>query len=174
MAKNFSKALEFAWLPENDGQPFHHDMHDTGGDTSWGVTQGCWVNAVRRGYVRGTLGNATKSQLATVLYVDTWQPVHGEALPPGVDTLVFDMGMLAGPGTAAKLLQRIVGVDADGAIGPVTLSAVAEHDVHDLIGKLVRADDTYVENLSTFRWFGRGWLRRIGEAGAFAERLAAA
>lgn len=37
---------------------------------------------------------------------------------------VIDAGVLHGTGWAAKQLQKIVGVEVDGAVGPVTLAAV--------------------------------------------------
>ena len=41
-------------------------------------------------------------------------------MPLGVDYIYFDMAVNAGPARAAILLQRALGVTADGRIGPVT------------------------------------------------------
>jgi len=54
---------------------------------------------------------------------------------PGLDRLpwnplvatVFDMGWGSGPVQAVKLLQRQVGADDDGIIGPATIAAVRAH-----------------------------------------------
>ena len=39
-------------------------------------------------------------------------------LSAGLDLAVFDFGVNAGPDGAVKSLQKIVGVTADGSIGP--------------------------------------------------------
>ena len=52
-----------------------------------------------------------------------WDKVAGDLLPSGLDYAVFDAAINSGPGRAAKWLQELVGVTADGAIGPGTLAA---------------------------------------------------
>ena len=173
MADRFKDALAFAWRPENDGQSYHTDAGDPGGGTAWGVTEGTWATAVQHGLVSGTLATAGKGDLATVLRVMFWNAVRGDALPAGVDTLTFDMAMLAGPGRATKLLQRALGVDQDGLIGPLTLLAVHGQPAKTLITQMAAADDGFFEGLMTFRLFGRGWERRIADAQRLALILAA-
>lgn len=46
-------------------------------------------------------------------------------LPSRVVLSVIDKGWLSGPGTAAKLVQRTIGVLQDGKIGPATAAAYA-------------------------------------------------
>ena len=52
-----------------------------------------------------------------------WNPVNGEALWPGLDLLVFDFGFNAGIGSSVEELQRLLRVDQDGDLGPLTLAA---------------------------------------------------
>lgn len=53
-----------------------------------------------------------------------WDPMKCGDLPAGLDALVFDHGFNAGAKTSIRLLQQIVGVDQDGAVGPATLQAI--------------------------------------------------
>ena len=53
-----------------------------------------------------------------------WNPMKCSLLPAGLDALVFDHGFNAGAKTSIRLLQQIVGVDQDGAVGPATLEAI--------------------------------------------------
>ena len=46
---------------------------------------------------------------------------------------MFDWAVNSGVGRSARTLQKIIGVTADGGIGPQTLAAVAEHDTEQLI-----------------------------------------
>jgi len=50
-----------------------------------------------------------------------WNPLRADALPPGGDLSVFDMGVNAGIWRSAWLLQRALGFtgdEVDGSIGP--------------------------------------------------------
>ena len=44
-------------------------------------------------------------------------------MPPGLDLAVFDLAVHSGPLRAVRLLQAVLGVEADGIVGPVTLGA---------------------------------------------------
>ncbi len=96
-----------------------------------------------------------------------WDKVRGDQLPSGIDFLVFDFGVNAGVGRAAKMLQNLVGVPADGGIGPQTLRAtseVYEENPEQLIVAYTDARAEYYQSLPHFPTFGRGWLRRTKES----------
>lgn len=160
MISGWSPALAFAWRSDNDGQPYHVDAHDPGKGTAWGVTESTWSTAVEHGYVEGSLRDADKDALSRVLHCMFWNAIKGDDLPAGVDQVVFDMAMVSGPGRAARLLQRALGVEQDGWIGPLTLNAATLAYPRALIGRLTLQDEAFFGSLSTFTYFGRGWDRR--------------
>jgi lysozyme family protein len=99
-----------------------------------------------------------------------WDKIKGDDLPDGLDLCVFDFGVNAGPGRAAKFLQKLLGVTQDGGIGPQTLgalqSAIGEDVVtqtREMIEKYQSMRQEYYEGLSTFDTFGKGWTRRVEE-----------
>ena len=63
-------------------------------------------------------------------------PHRCDELPTGVDECVFDYGVNSGVGRAKKVLQRLVGVKDDGALGPLTMAAVARRDPAALINAI--------------------------------------
>ena len=65
-----------------------------------------------------------------------WNPLACSALPPGLDLMVFDYGWNCGVHASASLLQRMLGVTMDGAIGPYTLAALAQADVADILPQI--------------------------------------
>ena len=168
MKANFTTALAFAWRPENDGQRDHSDKHDPGGETNMGVTHTEWQSGVSRGYVEGELRDASRLALAKLLKLDYWTACKCDALPPGLDLVVFDMAMVSGPGRSIKLLQKALGFeggDVDGDIGPKTLNAALfVTDTQDLISVLTKKDEAFFASLHTFTYFGRGWDRRAEDA----------
>jgi len=76
---------------------------------------------------------------------------------------VFDTCVNSGPGRAAKLLQEAVGANPDGAIGRMTLQAVAAQPVDQLIKDLCARRLAYMKSLPAWATYGRGWERRVVE-----------
>jgi len=95
------------------------------------------------------------------IYREYWTDVNGDGLPDGVDLSVYDAGFDTGPGTAAEQLQRILGVVADGDVGPITCAAAARTSPFVLIANLAEAQEAYYRTRPTFATFGKGWLARV-------------
>ena len=92
-----------------------------------------------------------------------------------LDLCVFDFGVNAGTGRAAKYLQNLVGAVADGAIGPGTLGKVREfvemEGVQGAVEEYQKRRQGYYEQLKTFETFGRGWTRRVDETTELAKTM---
>lgn len=133
---------------------------DPGGCTNRGITI-----ATYRAHVdpHGTCADlrAMSDDVARSIYAERyWSAVNADALPSGLDLVVFDFGVNAGPARAARMLQRILGVAEDGSIGPVTLSAAFARDRENLIHDFSDDRLEYYKGLKTWPVFGRGWTRR--------------
>ena len=164
----FASWLAFAWLPTNDGQPYHRTAGDVGGYTAWAVTYhnyAAWEAVHHRPWPRlSQFEHASKDDLATILHAWTWAAVGGDLLPPCVAFVVADAACLSGPGTAAMILQRLVHVDRiDGQVGRITAEAVAACDPANLARSFSAAYRAHDDALGQAR-FEDGWDRRIGAA----------
>ena len=60
----------------------------------------------------------------------------------------------------------------DGGIGPMTLRAVAEVEVDEIIEQMHYTRQSFYEKLSTFDTFGKGWTRRNDETKEKALEMA--
>lgn len=70
----------------------------------------------------------TKAEAIQIALADYYHgPKIDELEWNAVTCSVLDMGYNAGPGTAIKLLQRMIGVNNDGGIGPFTDRAYSEY-----------------------------------------------
>jgi lysozyme family protein len=101
-----------------------------------------------------------------------WDMVRGDDLPSGVDLVTFDAGVNSGPKRGVRWTQRAVGVKQDGAIGRVTLAALAS-TAPDVV--VTRATDyrlAFMQGLKIWKTFGRGWGRRVGAVRAKGLKLA--
>ena len=92
-----------------------------------------------------------------------WDKIKGDELPAGVDYACFDLAVNSGVGRAAKILQKAVGVTADGAIGPTTMAAVESQDARNLATEICDLRLAFLQGLPTFETFGKGWTRRVQE-----------
>ena len=145
--------------------------NDPGGPTMKGVTLATF-QSFYPGATVTDLQNITDAQLQAIYGSGYWQPVQGDELPSGVDLCVFDFGVNAGPGRAAKMLQDVVGAPQDGVIGPQTLLAVEAWARSTLITNYCTARQAYYETLSGYDEFGVGWSRRVQSVQAQSLALA--
>jgi len=166
---NFSKCLEIILRHEGG---FVNHPRDPGGITNLGVTARTWGDWTGKTPTVQIMRGLTQVKVAPLYKARYWDAVKGDELPAGLDLCVFDFAVNAGPGRAAKMLQRLVGVAADGKIGAYTLGAVAKHDPAALIREYQDARRDYYRSLGTFDTFGRGWLRRTDETEHAALEMA--
>ena len=163
MSNKFSEALEV--ILHHEGGYVNHPK-DPGGETNLGVTKRVYED------FGGTkdMKELTKEDVEPIYKKNYWDRVKGDDLPEGLDLCIFDFAVNAGPGRAAKFLQKLIGVTQDGGIGPQTLgalqSAIGEDvrtQTREMIEKYQNERHNYYQSLSTFETFGRGWTRRVDE-----------
>jgi len=168
MQSNYDKCLET--ILHHEGGYVNHPS-DPGGETNMGVTK----------RVHEDFGGTKDMQdlefedVAPIYKQNYWDRVKGDELPSGLDLCVFDFGVNAGTGRAAKYLQTMIGTVADGGIGPNTLRALGNYVESEGIESTIRnyqeARQEYYESLSTFETFGRGWTRRVKETTELAIKM---
>jgi lysozyme family protein len=73
---------------------------------------------------------------------------------------------------AGRILQQALGLIDDGIIGPNTLAAMNGKNAQDLIKKICDIRMTFLQHLSTWPTFGRGWAKRVAEVQADALMMA--
>jgi lysozyme family protein len=161
MEDRFGSCLDFTLRQEGG---YVDDPADPGGATNMGITLATyreWSDDPHLGDLQvKDMPPKTAGAIYRSLY---WNRLRADALPPGVDLSVFDMGVNAGIWRSARLLQRALGFagDAvDGAIGPATLAAAKRFDARTLVNNLADRQTAYYRSLANFSIFGTGWLRR--------------
>ena len=116
----------------------------------------------------------TREEAASIYRRGYWLPLQGDRLPAGLDLALFDYAVNSGPSRATKALQAILKVKVDGALGPLTLGAIATRRAPDLIIALCDSRMGFLGRLATFAVFGRGWTRRVTNIRAVALGMAGA
>jgi len=167
-AENYQACLDM--ILHHEGGYVNHPK-DPGGETNLGVT--------KRVYEEwgGTkdMKDLEVEDVAPIYRKNYWDRIKADDLPSGLDLCVFDFGVNAGTGRAAKYLQSMIGTVADGGIGPNTLKKLDEYleenSVEDTIKNYQSERQSYYESLSTFETFGRGWTRRVEETTESALKM---
>jgi lysozyme family protein len=167
MKANWQHSFKLMLASEGGYADLSH-LGDTGGMTNLGVTKRVWEAWVGRESNEKEMRSLTKEMVEPLYKRKFWDACRCDDLPSGIDYLVFDMAVNAGVGRSAKLLQQCVGVDIDGAIGPITITAVKAREPEELIEKFSEARELFYRGLKTFDVFGRGWLNRVNHSNANA------
>lgn len=169
MDEDFLRAVEFTLKWEGYKSD---DPHDPGGLTIWGLASRyhpevkVWA---------GLPPEESKERAKEVYYHRYWKR-FGEGLPWPLCLFVFDTAVQFWD-EAARMLQQLANkylvdreLKVDGVIGPKTQEAVAElmhtHYYPMCYGYLVRRIAAHASN-PNFKFFGRGWIRRVIELAEF-------
>ena len=145
-----------------------NDPLDTGGRTNLGVTQRVWEEWVGHPVSEADMRALTPQKIAPMYKMKYWNPSYCEKLPKGLDYVVFDFAVNAGPGRSVKTLQQAIGVVADGVIGPRTMAAINGANPKELISKFSDARTDFYQGIVARKpdqvRFIRGWLNRVEDS----------
>jgi lysozyme family protein len=127
---------------------------DAGGLTRFGLASR-WFPEVRR-------ADFTREDAIAIYKRDFWNACACGLMPSWLALLVFDAAVQHAPGDAILMLQRALGVVADGYIGDQTLLAARQAQPGHL-GALIdqRMQKYLAQSKAEWASFGRGWMRRL-------------
>ena len=169
---NFDECLQI--ILHHEGGYVNHPK-DPGGMTNLGVTKRVYEDWVGYAVSEHTMQHLTEEDVAPIYKKNYWDRIKGDDLPEGLNLCVFDFGVNAGTGRAAKYLQTMIGTVVDGGIGPMTIRALDEHvsliGLQETIEQYQENRQRYYEKLKTFKTFGRGWTRRVNETTQSALKM---
>lgn len=176
MLSNWEKSFHLVISHEGG---FSDDPRDNGnklpdgrpGSTMLGCTQANWENFIGRKVTHDEMRRLTKEDVKPLYKKNYWDAVMGDVLCAGLDYAAFDFAINAGPSRSRKLIQKSLGITADGIFGKQTLKAIKESNGADLIEKFSKEKEAYYRSLADFQTYGKGWLRRIADVKHSATQL---
>lgn len=161
-----SFAAALAFVLEREGG-FAHDPADRGGATKYGITLGTLQRARGHAVTVDDVRALRVSEAADIYERDYWRACHADRIVgerPCLALCHFDSAVNHGVQQATRFLQRALGVDADGVVGPLTLRAVATCDEALTIAAYLRQRAAFfralVERAPSQQKFLKGWLAR--------------
>lgn len=152
----FPECLAFT-LAEEGG--WSDNAADPGGATNKGITLRTFQSFLH-GATVDDLRIISPAMVSTIYHREYWQIMGCDNLPGGIDLMIFDFGVNAGPARSVMYLQTVAGVRRDGIDGAITQAAVAKMSVSETIAKLNGLQVAHYRALPDFNRFGDGWLAR--------------
>ena len=145
-----------------------NDPLDRGGATNQGVTFATWKVYCKKHSITPTISslkNMTEEQWQEIFKTMYWDVAKADKVQDqNVANIIVDWLWNSG-NTAIRHVQQIVGVRADGIVGPKTLAAINGESALTLFGKIrkSRVDFVYsiVRKNPKQERFLLGWLKRI-------------
>ncbi|GJD64580.1 glycoside hydrolase family 108 protein [Methylobacterium frigidaeris] len=157
-ASTFERALTLVLKHEGG---WVDDPRDPGGATNLGVTICTLSLWLGRPATKAEVKALTVAVVAPIYRRNYWDAIRTDELPPGLGYALFDFAVNSGKKRAVIGLQRALKIADDGALGPITLAAVAKHKPADLIDALCDGRLAFLRALSIWPRFGKGWSRRV-------------
>lgn len=143
--------LAFDRLIGNEGG-ISNNPDDPGRLTNWGISQ--------RSYPQLNIRALTREDAKAIYRRDYWDRARMDQYPPVIAFQVFDIAVNSGIEAAVRMLQRAVGVEDDGDIGPVTLAAIRARNTANVVMRLIAERLDFWRHLPTWPKFGDGWAGR--------------
>lgn len=168
MKENWEMCFEMVLKHEGG---FVNNPKDPGGMTNLGVTRTNWELYLDRDVTEADMRALTPEMVKPFYKHNYWDRIRGDDLPSGVDYAAYDLAVNSGTGRAAKYLQQIAGVAADGVIGPQSLKAIQKCDAEDAVDEICNMRMDFLKNLNTFDTFGKGWTIRVNDVKAKATEM---
>lgn len=133
----------------------------TGGKVAVGKLKGTKFGISAMTYPDLDIENLTVEQAKEIYYRDWWVKLDMELFKPALSYQMFDAAINHGMGNASKMLQRAVGVDDDGDLGPATKRALDLMTLDDVLMCFLSERLDFMTYVGTWDTFGKGWARRI-------------
>lgn len=136
----------------------------TSGKIGIGTLRGTKYGITAMTYPHLDIESLTLADARMIYKQDFWGKAGCDLVPDNMKFDVFDTAVNSGPAMATIFLQRAVGVDDDGILGPKTALAISNFDPGRLHARFNGWRlDFMNDNRAQWEEFGRGWAQRIAD-----------
>ena len=163
-ASSYDEALRRLLLHEGG---YTNHPADPGGPTNFGITIHDYRRYVKPDATAADVKAMKVEEAKSIYRAKYWDAQRCDELPAGVDYAVFDYGVNSGIGRSKKVLQRVVGVTADGVLGPADDAGRSRRRSEERSSSAICDERLrFLKRLRTWPVFGKGWGRRVAEVKA--------
>lgn len=160
----FLRAFSFTCGPQIEGG-LSLDPEDSGnwteGAKGKGELRGSKYGISAKQYPMLDIASLSVTQVREIYARDYWLAACCDRLPARLALVHFDSAVNVGVQRAAKLLQRALGVEEDGVIGPKTIAAARVKEQNDSCADLLAERAMFYAAAKQYARYGKGWMRRV-------------
>ena len=168
MKDNFEPCFQLVLKSEGG---YVWDGSDPGGETNRGVTKAAWQSYIKRPVLEGEMAKLSVNDVRPFYKQMYWNVCNCEGLPKGVDYVVFDFAVNSGCKESIRTLQKSVGSEPDGVLGPITLTLISHQNEKELIDSFTSHKIAFYQILKTFPIYGKGWVERANRVANEAKEM---
>ncbi len=158
VATSFARALSLTLKFEGG---YSDNPRDPGGATNLGITQAALEYFRDHPVSKADVKALSLEEAAKIYKKNYWNAVCCDQMPAGIDMCLFDLCVNSGPVKAIKILQAAAGLKVNGILTAQTLAAAQQNPPHDLIKSICLLRLSFLQRLTIFATFGRGWSARV-------------
>lgn len=145
---------------------FANHPNDKGGATNKGITIATFRQYYGKESTIDDLRNMSNEQWEYIFKAGYWDMLKANDITnQSIANICVDWAWCSGTRTAIKQVQRLLGVDDDGIVGNITLSAINKANSKELFNKIKSSRLAFVEAIvkryPTQKVFLKGWRNRI-------------
>lgn len=137
---------------------------DRGGRTNLGVTQKEYDKfREKQGLKTNDVFNITKEEAEQIYKLEYWDIIKGDELPLNVAHAMFSYALTDGPQDSVRFVQRLLGVEITGFMGPKTKLAIwtaCKNGDKKLTQRILNKQIVRYENDEQDQ-FKKGWVDRV-------------
>jgi lysozyme family protein len=177
-ASNFDAVMRLVLQHEGGYSTDSQDPGNwTGGRVGVGKLLGTKYGIAANTFPNLDIARLTKEQAVEIYRKQYATPVRFDDLPAGVDYAVLDLCINSGASRAGLILQGALValgkvVKVDGHIGNATIEAARLVPPAKLIDRICAGRLAYMQTLSKWSRYGKGWTRRVNDVRAIGTRMA--
>ena len=150
---------------QREGEAYTNHPNDKGGPTKWGITLATLSSYRKKQCTAKDVEELTRQE-AKAIYSSIYAEPFSFCKDMEIHELLIDSAVNHGVGNAAKLLQRAIGVEDDGSIGPKTKMAVIAYRgslFNAVFAERLTFYGRIVKNNPSQSVFIEGWMNRMGK-----------
>ena len=139
------------------GGKLHKVSGDSGGWTVWGIAYN-YNKKIFKDLI--DFKDTTYEEAAAIAFCKYYLTIKADKVPDDCKLMYFDMSYNLGSHRAIKIMQRCIGVTADGLIGPITMSKMIHLREQCLYERRNSFYNYLTRKNRKFLKFIKGWLNR--------------
>ena len=139
-------------IKEREGG-YVNDAKDPGGETKFGISHNTHREV--------DIANLTWKKAKDIYRNKYWDECKVGQLPDKLRPMFMDTIVLHGTQKGTKMLQKALGVNADGRVGPNTIRVANSQNALTLVENMAQRRLAHYRKQPTYKRFGKGWEARV-------------